>query len=216
MKILNILRGRGSGGGTEPPRAPASPDPMRVPIGVSEDGRPVEWRPGNLLVSGYMGSGKSTAIRTLLRHFSRHAREFDTYLVDPRALEFPRLADRPGVAGTALDLDAAGRLLAGLREGTPEKRTALLVASAEELLFSPERAAREHLQALLEAGGVHVVLEIQRPWRLTLEVGGDTVALHMLPGPSGIGRAEFRAPGREPVELRTYYTSVEDLERREE
>lgn len=216
MRLIDALLGRGSGGEPRILRAPDSPDPGRVPLGETLAGERVEWEPGDLHVGGYIGTGKSVALLTVLSHLFRHAAVWRTYLVDPKRIEFAHLTGHAAVEEVATDLESATRLLEDLRETERPGRTAVLIADAELLVYDPEGAAfRGHLEALLEAGGVHVVLDAQRPERLPLEGVEGMDVLRLRPGLGELGRAEFRPLGAaEGIELRTYYTGTADLEGR--
>jgi hypothetical protein len=113
IRDLTDLEASAAGYVSQDAYAPSS-EPTHIPIGMTRQGV-VDWDCSNLygsaLFCGAPGGGKSCAVRTVLHHCFRYEGDWETYLIDPKRVEFGPLRKYPAVREVATDLAAAERVL---------------------------------------------------------------------------------------------------------
>ena len=171
---------------------PEQDHPLRIPVGLSVDGKGVSARLDrlpHLLVAGTTGSGKSTWTTAILAHLVTHAAPADLQLalIDPKRVELSQFAGLPHLwRPIATDVGAATLLLeealsemearygqierAGKRNVSElDERPPFLVIVVDELadlIMQGGKRTEGAIVRLLQVGraaGVHLVLATQRP-----------------------------------------------------
>lgn len=100
------------------------------PLGVGDDGQPVVWDRGrsysnHLLVVGSLGTGRTIAMRSIIKHASDFPERYVTYGVDLSRIEFmPYLKHPFNMEGVATTLDETLNLLQSIEEEMDQRAKA--------------------------------------------------------------------------------------------